>query len=512
MPDKPEERSPQSDPVANLCWLLRRTIQRTEACKGQGFSQEEINSATFEAWIQDYEAHILSLSVIQRGSLQTYIAHYLNQNKADEFKEHFDRLSKKQEESSPMQKSSKALSPETEAVLLKLLMANLDVVASEVERLDEVHAWQYFSPVLREFVPVYPKLNYEPLIEYLIKSWKLGQGTRQTWTKLVESLRSEAQTNASDLVAVDYRDFKGMDMPKREALLEPWLFTQSLNMVHASRGIGKTHFALGLAWAVATGGEFLKWKAPSPRRVLYVDGEMSAADMQKRLSRIAEGSDIEPAEGMLRVVTPDIEPHSLPDLATLAGQEVIDRLLSKCPADLIIIDNLSCLVCGGGDENEAKSWQEFQDWLLQQRRIGRSVLFLHHTGKAGAQRGTSKREDVLDVVIYLKRPTTTETEEGCFFRLEFEKSRSVHGQAILPIEATLQTQSDGRQKWTVKRSSIALREEIKKLIDDGYSKSDIGRALGVSRKSVIYHANALAKDEDAEKIRQHFLDNQVPEF
>ena len=36
-------------------------------------------------------------------------------------------------------------------------------------------------------------------------------------------------------------------------LLAPWLPMAGLAMIHAPRGIGKTHIALGTAWAVATG-------------------------------------------------------------------------------------------------------------------------------------------------------------------------------------------------------------------------------------------------------------------
>ena len=77
-----------------------------------------------------------------------------------------------------------------------------------------------------------------------------------------------------------------MEIPEREAILSPWLLTQSLNMTHAYRGVGKTHIALGVAYAVATGGTFLTWKADRPRSVLYLDGEMPAAAIRDRLARL----------------------------------------------------------------------------------------------------------------------------------------------------------------------------------------------------------------------------------
>ena len=74
-------------------------------------------------------------------------------------------------------------------------------------------------------------------------------------------------------------------------------------------------------------------------------------------------------------------------------------------ADLIIVDNLSTL-CRGLKENDAdKSFRvPVQQWALAQRRAGKSVLFIHHGGKSGQQRGTSRKEHVLDTVIRLLHP------------------------------------------------------------------------------------------------------------
>ena len=54
-------------------------------------------------------------------------------------------------------------------------------------------------------------------------------------------------------------------------------------------------------------------------------------------------------------------------------------------------------------ENEADSWGPVQAWCLRQRAAGKSVLLIHHAGKGGGQRGTSRKEDVLDTVMSLKR-------------------------------------------------------------------------------------------------------------
>ena len=60
-------------------------------------------------------------------------------------------------------------------------------------------------------------------------------------------------------------------------------------MIYSPRGTGKTLLALTSAYSIATGSGFLDFKAPTARRVLYIDGEMPAQTMQERLAAIVAG-------------------------------------------------------------------------------------------------------------------------------------------------------------------------------------------------------------------------------
>lgn len=57
-----------------------------------------------------------------------------------------------------------------------------------------------------------------------------------------------------------------MDIPPRATLMSPWLPESGAAMIYAPRGIGKTHLALSIGCAVATGSPFLRWKVAAPRR------------------------------------------------------------------------------------------------------------------------------------------------------------------------------------------------------------------------------------------------------
>ena len=285
------------------------------------------------------------------------------------------------------------------------------------------------------------------------------------------------------IVSHGAREFMKMDLPERKELLHPWLPEQGLAMIHAPRGIGKTFFGLSCAYAIGTGGEFLKFKAPEAKPVLYIDGEMSAAVMQERMLQLmlTSGPDV-----LLDIITPDLQPKDQGsiNLSDPAFQKALQPLIEN--ASLIIVDNISTLV-RGGKENEAESWLPVQEWALKQRSSGRSVLFIHHSGKDGRQRGTSRREDVLDTVIALKQPGTYDPEQGAVFEVHFEKARGFAGDDAKPFEAKLETDQQCGLFWTYRSIEDSTYEKCCKLSNEGLTPTEISVQLDIHKSTVSRH-------------------------
>lgn len=287
--------------------------------------------------------------------------------------------------------------------------------------------------------------------------------------------------------------------PKKEPLLSPWFRRQDLAMVYAERGVGKTFFTLSVAYSIASGGKFLNWEADKPRRVLYIDGEMSGVAIQERLkSLVLTNAPQEPPEGFFRIITPDAQDFAMPDLGTVEGQQEIEPQIKD--AELIIIDNLSSLMFSA-KENEGEGWMPMAAWALQQRKAGRSVLFVHHAGKSGNQRGSSRREDLLDVSIKLKRPSDYNAEQGARFEVIFEKSRGLVGDECKSIEAALSVDPNGKQVWTFAALEGATYERVIEMKKLGMSNGEIAVELGKDRSTVFRHIKraeaegALARGE-----------------
>lgn len=288
------------------------------------------------------------------------------------------------------------------------------------------------------------------------------------------------------LIKIDIHAFLERDLPPRESILTPWMLSQSLSMIYAWRGIGKTHVALGIAYCVASGGSVLGWHATKARKVLFIDGEMPAPALQERLARIVAAADKEPTRGMLTLITPDLQDACMPDLATREGQKAINAALDA-DTELIILDNLSCLVRRGGRENEAESWLSVAEWALSLRTQGKSVLFIHHSGKDGNQRGTSKREDLLDTVVALRRPPNYVPQDGAVFEIHYEKARHLCGQDVDPVEARLSEDKEGRQVWVTRPVEDSTFDRVVKLAAEGLIRAEIAAELDIPRSTVSRH-------------------------
>ena len=123
-------------------------------------------------------------------------------------------------------------------------------------------------------------------------------------------------------------------------------------MLYAPRGVGKTLLGLSIGLAVASGTSLLRWSAPRPRRVLYVDGEMPIISLQERLRAISIGLEAEIPNDGFRVLAADQTENGI-SLGTEDGQHAIEPLLTG--VDLLILDNLSTL-CTTGSESASDAW------------------------------------------------------------------------------------------------------------------------------------------------------------
>src|SRR5262245_65343561 len=109
------------------------------------------------------------------------------------------------------------------------------------------------------------------------------------------------------------------------------------------------------------------------------------------------------------------------DIADKEIQDAITRHCVKTGVKVLFIDNLSTAAFGLR-ENEADSWERMLPWLLDLRRRKIAVVIVHHAGRSGEMRGTSKREDSVFWIIALDdAKKNAEDKRGARFVSRFTK-------------------------------------------------------------------------------------------
>jgi putative DNA primase/helicase len=304
-----------------------------------------------------------------------------------------------------------------------------------------------------------------------------GKNTTQLDVEKIRASINGAESITPRIIkALNIRELLDLELAPREFILEPILLQRQSAMIHSWRGVGKTHFGLGMAYAVAAGGEFLGFKAPKARKVLYVDGEMTGEGLQERLAEIVKRSNREPPDASyFQVVTPNAQKDELliPNLDTPEGQTLLGPLIE--PAEVIFFDSLATLF-RRTNQNDTDSWLPIQDWLLSLRRKGKAVVLFQHDGKGGTQRGTSAHEDILDLIIQLKNPPDYEMDQGARFQVLFKKTRSYLSKDAKPFLATLNPAG-----WKTEEFEELLYLQAAELFDAKCSVRDVAEQLEVSK-------------------------------
>jgi RecA-family ATPase len=210
---------------------------------------------------------------------------------------------------------------------------------------------------------------------------------------MTNNLKSFRQMTADDLLS---RIF-----PPREPILLPWLRTGETAIVWAPSGVGKTMLCLSIAAVVAGGGKLCDWAAPSARRVLYLDGEMHAQDVQDRLRVLIEqgGVALSDRQAMgLNLVFLNRQDQDVGtrffDLTDDDDQTALLTYLVRKKFELVILDNFTTLSEGLDDENDAVAFRRTQDFFMRLKQAGVAAILVHHANKGGLKTAVQKSATV----------------------------------------------------------------------------------------------------------------------
>jgi RecA-family ATPase len=258
--------------------------------------------------------------------------------------------------------------------------------------------------------------------------------------------------NLSEIIpinALSANEFIAKNYPQAEYLLYPLVAKETLTQVWAAPGVGKTLFSIELACALSNGQDFLKYKwvqNVKPVPVLYVEGEMSATQIQERLLNITERYRSENKtfdyEMIKFAILREQINYSFDPLNTDLGRKRLELLMEQMynqfgQKPFVFLDNISCLT--SFQEKDGAEWLSFMNWLVQLRSKGYTIFFLHHATKEGStSSGSNMKERPVDLEIKLQEPEKEqkldlkeETQMIVQFKKWREHNYTEHSQSFL---------------------------------------------------------------------------------
>lgn len=297
----------------------------------------------------------------------------------------------------------------------------------------------------------------------------------------MDRIERDQETTLNDVLSLPVVGDKSLRLVTTEELLttdwgDPeWLIEGLLEaggslMIHGRAGVGKTWIAQSMAMALGSGQAFMKWGVPEPVACLYLDAELSLLQLQVRVAKLTGG--ITPRVNWLNAQQCG---GVLPDVGTPGGQAAIEGLITD--ERVLFVDNLAAMA-RQGDENSPESWRPIANWLNRLRSRGIAPVLVHHSGKGGAQRGTSDREALFDVIL---EAVASPNAEDTRLTLRFNKARHLGAQERQPITIRLNT-SVPVYSWEVIED--VYQHEIEALHEQGRSQAEIAAQLGISQSTV----------------------------
>jgi hypothetical protein len=192
-------------------------------------------------------------------------------------------------------------------------------------------------------------------------------------------------------------EIANLQLQLRKQLLGDWFCEGDQGMIYAYRGVGKTWLGLLIAKALSQGGNVGPWQVREKIKVLYIDGEMALDLMKARDRGLSSGS------GDVEFLNHEVLFERAKKVLNITRPEIQRAITGHCLQQgikLVVLDNLSTLA-SGMKENDADAWEQVHNWLLEFRRHRIAIILIHHAGRNGEARGTSKREDANFWVIAL---------------------------------------------------------------------------------------------------------------
>jgi hypothetical protein len=298
-------------------------------------------------------------------------------------------------------------------------------------------------------------------------------------------------------VVVGFQSLLSRECAPVEYAIEPLLSSRGTGEIFAWRGTGKSYITTQMAVDISTGRQVMfgghrggggHWPISRAYRTLYVYGEMDDSEIKQRaqaLVRMAQTAGEIPSDDQLGTMCKDYQKAWRPKLSTAKDRKFIEDRIFGHGYEGLILDNISTL-WPTSQENQSDRSAILAEWFTDLNQRGVWVIFLHHAGKSGEQRGDSEKEDMLSFVLKLRRPANYKAEEGLRVEVHVEKNRHKPSESrwLMPFEIALGRDAAGETIWTTRPAQEAQRRAAFEMFKNDMPAMFVGQEVGVSRATI----------------------------
>lgn len=289
-----------------------------------------------------------------------------------------------------------------------------------------------------------------------------------------------------------------LDLPSEEVepILAPLINKGNRVMICGSRGTGKSWLAMIIAAAIASGEKLFTnydiFFAEKPKKVLYLDGEMSIVEEKIRVSKIfATFTNKNAGLENIKIInaTQNNEIFLFRDMKDI---DIIKKEINW--ADVVIIDSVFFFFpdAMGSQFEGARTLNKF---LVKNSAKNITTIIIDHTGKSQSDHayGTIGKEITLDLIIKLTSSKNGEVD----FKIIKSRNHEIN-------------ESNNKLKYkliTDENNAKLIICENKNITDDGKNRKDIGKS---SNNTKIENIIKYYTDNPRTSIGKAIIDLKIP--
>jgi replicative DNA helicase len=305
-------------------------------------------------------------------------------------------------------------------------------------------------------------------------------------------------------VVIGFQSLLKRECPPMDYAIEPLLSSRGTGEIFAWRGTGKSYITTQMAVDISLGRPMMfgghkggggHWPISRAYRTLYVYGEMDDSEIQERNIAIAKmNGGQQPTDEQLGTMCKDYQKNWRPKISSARDRKYIEDRIFTYGYEGVILDNISTL-WPTSQENQSDRSAILAEWFTDLNQRGIWIIFLHHAGKSGEQRGDSEKEDMLSFVLKLRRPANYKPDEQLRVEVHVEKNRHKCSQPkmLMPFEIQLAKNPRGEQEWITRPAKEAQLIAAFEMFKNKMPPMFVAQEVGVS-KATIYRYHKLFEE------------------